>query len=190
MEDDCDGQWAQIKNPHGDANYTSVSQIPPAALIYCAPEVLLNKVAGGVYCNVWSFGIIAHVLLYPLQQPYSHIASNNKYFFTDYSKTAERAATTSSSHNTNNSDHHQRSLNPWAIGRDLLRGVITPFPPSNIPAASATVHQQELKLHRLVAEITGLCLKPNVRTRDRKPLLTVWDYFQPGPGPHHGTDTC
>ncbi|KAH3766713.1 hypothetical protein Pelo_1418 [Pelomyxa schiedti] len=175
----------KIMAPHApfvylsEGYYQRTEPISLSDLHFHAPEIL-SGLKFDTQADVWSFGILASVLLYPLKRPYyPHITNNNKttnkkYLFTDYSST--------SSHNNN----HEPRLYPWSVCRDLRMGLITPFPPTTSKLGSGTPttdndhhhHRQQNKLWRLGNEIVGMCLEPNpIKRPPIKTVLTVWDYF-------------
>ncbi|KAH3763971.1 hypothetical protein Pelo_4187 [Pelomyxa schiedti] len=177
MDESQTGPWAQIKDPLVPVTFLSggyyrmlgtvqTSQCH-SELKFCAPEVL-SGLKFNPKADVWSFGMITSALLYPLTQPYSHITSNSKYMFTDYD-------------NSSNNER-QPHLYPSAIGRDLLRGLITPFPLLHHPAVPTSKtdggSNRHNRLWRLGNEIVRVCLEPNPRARPAiATLLKVWDYF-------------
>ncbi|KAH3763991.1 hypothetical protein Pelo_4152 [Pelomyxa schiedti] len=154
------GTWAKIKY----SGWLTTKPISPEDVTFLSPEVLCNTQEASVDCvspsaDVWSFGITASLLLDPLKRPYEHLRTNKKYLFTDYSV----------------SPPCNNCLYPMAIGLDLIRGKITPFPSRPPPSSSPP---QPL-LWRLGHQMTTLCLDPNPATRSIHTIVRVWDYFLP-----------
>ncbi|KAH3765429.1 hypothetical protein Pelo_2710 [Pelomyxa schiedti] len=137
---------------------------------FVAPEVLSHSFFD-TKADVWSFGMTSLLTLNPLNQPFTHITSNRKYRCTDYNSPATGTATTS--HNRNK---YRLGLNQYTVGRDLLKGAITPFPPST---ADSRTHNLEIH-DRLRMQIASLCLGSNPDTRPSMDnIVKIWDYFQP-----------
>ncbi|KAH3760931.1 hypothetical protein Pelo_7242 [Pelomyxa schiedti] len=168
--DESRGPWAVITNTKPSI-FPPFWQTPSTAVPLSlgdadcsSPEVLCGMPAG-THSDVWSFGITAGILLDPLKQPYSHITS--RYLFTDYNN------------NINKNNHHQPlHLYPWAIGQDLLRGVITPFPPPPTPLLGGSSSETNNNMFQLGCEIVSMCLEPKPNSRPSMgTILKVWNYF-------------
>ncbi|KAH3743574.1 hypothetical protein Pelo_15032 [Pelomyxa schiedti] len=181
LDDSGTGPWAKIMD--SDRSCTVLSdqtRIPEspfslADLKFVAPEVI-SHLFFDTKADVWSFGMTCSLTMDPLNQPFTHITSNRKYMCTDYT-----SPTTTSSTASHNRNKYRLGLNPLIVSRHLLRGDITPFPPSP-PSPSLDgggTHNVDV-LRRLVMQVASLCLCPNPKSRPPMAnIVKIWDYFQP-----------
>ncbi|KAH3759901.1 hypothetical protein Pelo_8279 [Pelomyxa schiedti] len=210
------GPWAKIKK-NSDVSwerlFDSVIRMPESAAVsladmnFLAPEVL-SHLFFDTPADIWSFAMTFSIVMDPLEQPYTHLASSHRHerlLSTDYdassttiatktktkSKARKTTATTTctgaASHDNNNHDTNNTSgdyrlvFNPLLGGCRLLKGDITPFPPH----PSKSTHNGDV-IHRLGQQIASLCLKSNPCDRAKiTDLIKIWDYFLWPPSATH-----
>ncbi|KAH3763090.1 hypothetical protein Pelo_5047 [Pelomyxa schiedti] len=171
----------------GCSRLPSSIEFSPDQLNFFAPEVLSHQFFD-TKADVWSFGITAAALLAPLSRPYAHIITipqhANKYIYTDYSSSpspssqlpspSQASGTTGTTPISHNSGY-RTGLCPTLVGRGVLAGDITPFPPT---VAKFTTSVEADQQNRLRLQIMSVCLDPHPGLRPTiKALDTLCGYF-------------